>query len=77
MRTIFIVISLTVTSFMGIPDTLADDVNGAAKAFSQAQEATLSGDIARAADLSSSRTSWRRLRPRCATRPVRGSRPAT
>ncbi|HMG24028.1 MAG TPA: hypothetical protein VK607_21985, partial [Kofleriaceae bacterium] len=36
---------------MGIPDTLADDVNGAAGAFSQAQEATLSGDIARAADL--------------------------
>jgi hypothetical protein len=51
MRTIFIVISLTITSLMWIPQTLADDVNGAAKAFSQAQEATLAGDIARAADL--------------------------
>ena len=30
---------------------LADDVNGAATAFSQAQEAMLSGDLARAADL--------------------------
>jgi hypothetical protein len=51
MKTIFIVISLTVASLVYIPHTRADDVNGAAKAFSQAQEAMLSGDIARAADL--------------------------
>lgn len=51
MKAIFIVISLTVAFLVRIPDTRADDVNGAAKAFSQAQEAMLSGDIARAADL--------------------------
>ena len=51
MKAIFIVISLTVASLVYIPDTRADDVAGAAKAFSQAQEAMLSGDIARAADL--------------------------
>jgi hypothetical protein len=51
MKTIFIVMSLTVASLVYIPHTRADDVNGAAKAFSQAQEAMLSGDIARAADL--------------------------
>ena len=51
MKAIFIVISLTVASLVYIPHTRADDVNGAAKAFSQAQEAMLSGDIARAADL--------------------------
>ncbi len=51
MKTIFIVISLTAASLVHIPHTRADDVNGAAKAFSQAQEAMLSGDIARAADL--------------------------
>jgi hypothetical protein len=50
MKTIVIVISLTVASLISIPQTRADDVNGAAKAFSQAQEAMLSGDIARAAD---------------------------
>jgi hypothetical protein len=51
MKAIFIVISLTAASLVYIPSTRADDVNGAAKAFSQAQEAMLSGDIARAADL--------------------------
>lgn len=51
MKTIFIVISVTVASIVCIPHTRADDVNGAAKAFSQAQEAMLSGDIGRAADL--------------------------
>jgi hypothetical protein len=51
MKAIFIVISLTVASLVYIPHTRADDVAGAAKAFSQAQEAMLSGDIARAADL--------------------------
>jgi hypothetical protein len=51
MKTICIAISLTVASLVCIPHTRADDVNGAAKAFSQAQEAMLSGDIARAADL--------------------------
>jgi hypothetical protein len=51
MKAIFIVISLTVASLVYIPDTRADDVAGAAKAFSQAQEAMLSGDIGRAADL--------------------------
>lgn len=51
MKAIFIVISLTVAFLVHIPDTRADDVNGAAKAFSQAQEAMLSGDIGRAADL--------------------------
>jgi hypothetical protein len=51
MKTIFIVISLTIASLVYIPHSRADDVNGAAKAFSQAQEAMLSGDIARAADL--------------------------
>lgn len=51
MKAIFIVISLTAASLVHIPHTRADDVNGAAKAFSQAQEAMLSGDIARAADL--------------------------
>ena len=50
MKAIFIVISLTVASLVYIPHTRADDVAGAAKAFSQAQEAMLSGDIARAAE---------------------------
>jgi hypothetical protein len=51
MKTILIVTSLTLASLVWIPDTRAEDVNGAAKAFSQAQEAMLSGDVARAADL--------------------------
>jgi hypothetical protein len=51
MKTIIVAVSLTMASLVWIPDTRADDVNGAAKAFSQAQEAMLSGDVARAADL--------------------------
>jgi len=51
MKMIFIIISLTVASLVWIPHARADDVTGAAKAFSQAQEAMLSGDVARAADL--------------------------
>src|SRR4051812_41038482 len=51
MKTSLIVISVTVASLVWISHTRADDVNGAAKAFSQAQEAMLSGDVARAADL--------------------------
>ena len=55
----------------------ADDVNGAAKAFSQAQEAMLAGDAARAADLTSSPTTSPRRRQHCATQPERGSQPIT
>jgi hypothetical protein len=51
MRTHFIVISLAVGLFAGSAPAQAEDVNGAAKAFSQAQEAMLGGDVARAADL--------------------------
>jgi hypothetical protein len=46
-----IVISFAITLLIGSTPGRADDVNGAAKAFSQAQEAMLSGDAARAADL--------------------------
>jgi hypothetical protein len=51
MKTGAIVISLAFTLFVATTKATAEDVNGAAKAFSQAQEAQLGGDIARAADL--------------------------
>jgi hypothetical protein len=51
MKTGAIAISLALTLFVGATRANADDVNGAAKAFSQAQEAQLGGDVARAADL--------------------------
>lgn len=49
MKTRCLVLSLAVACFAS--SARAEDVSGAAKAFSQAQEATLSGDVARAADL--------------------------
>jgi len=51
MKASLVVISLTLLGLVSIPRANADDVNGAAKAFSQAQEAMLHGDVARAADL--------------------------
>jgi hypothetical protein len=51
MKTRYVVISLTVLLSTWLTNARADDVSGAAKAFSQAQEAMLSGDTARAADL--------------------------
>jgi hypothetical protein len=45
------IISLVVAATLSPAPVLADDVNGAATAFSQAQEAMLAGDPARAADL--------------------------
>jgi len=46
-----IVTSLAIALLAWTTQARADDVNGAAKAFSQAQEVMLSGDVARAADL--------------------------
>jgi hypothetical protein len=51
MKTGGFVISLAVALLVWTTHARADDVNGAAKAFSQAQEAMLGGDAARAADL--------------------------
>jgi hypothetical protein len=45
------ILSLVVAVAMCAAPAFADDVNGAATAFSQAQEAMLAGDAARAADL--------------------------
>jgi hypothetical protein len=51
MKTSRVARSLVITLFVWTTQVHADDVNGAAKAFSQAQEAMLGGDAARAADL--------------------------
>lgn len=50
MKTAALALSLAITLLVGTT-AHGDDVNGAAKAFSQAQEAQLGGDLARAADL--------------------------
>jgi len=51
MKTPYLVISSAITLLVWTAHARADDVSGAAKAFSQAQEAMLTGDTARAADL--------------------------
>lgn len=51
MKTSRVARTLVITLLVWTTQVHADDVNGAAKAFSQAQEAMLGGDAARAADL--------------------------
>lgn len=51
MMTRCLVSSLAIAMLLWTTQARADDVNGAAKAFSQAQEAMLGGDVSRAADL--------------------------
>ncbi len=51
MKASLVVLSLSLAQIVTIPHASADDVNGAARAFSQAQEAMLNSEPARAADL--------------------------
>jgi len=51
MKACLVVLSLSLAQIVTIPHARADDVNGAARAFSQAQEAMLNNEPVRAADL--------------------------